>query len=91
MVTISRERVIKVGKELKLWEVEDTESWRTKARAFIEDEAAIQRASGQIRGFNLTPTSGPALVDLLIQAHVCDNDDLKRMSKANAESFNVET
>lgn len=91
MVTISRQRVIQVGKELKLWEVEDTEAWRTKARAFIEDEAAIQRASGQIRGFNLTPTSGPALVDLLIQAHVCDNDGLKRMSKANAESFNVET
>ena len=75
-----------------LWPVSDSDAWRARAREFIEDEALVRRASGQIRGFNLTPTSGPALVDLLIQAHVGNDDDcLKRMSKGSAESFNVET
>jgi hypothetical protein len=99
MPTVSREDVIKVGQDIKvgkdeeaLWPVSDDEAWRARAREFIEDEALVRRASGQIRGFNLTPTSGPALVDLLIQAHVGDDGDrLKRMSKGSAESFNVET
>jgi len=91
MGTISRERVIEAGTKEELWPVEDTQTWRDAAQKFINDhEGQVRRMSGAIPRFHYTPTSGKALVDLLIQAHLGDaGDQYTRMSKQNAERFNV--
>ena len=88
---ISRERVIEAGKNEGLWPVEDTQAWRDAAHAFAKDhEGKVRRMSGAIPRFHYTPTSGKALVDLLIQAHLGDaGDQLTRMSKRNAGRFDV--
>ena len=73
---------------------EVSDDWRDKASEFISDKAAVKRMSDKVREFgarfNLTETSGKALVDLLIQAHLGDAaDQYKRMRKQAAEKFDV--
>ena len=93
MGTISRERVIEAGTKEKLWPVEDTQAWRDAAHAFAKDhEGKVRRMSGAIPRFHYTPTSGKALVDLLIQAHLGDaGDQYTRMSKQHADRFDVKS
>ena len=93
MGTISRERVIEAGTKEKLWPVEDTQTWRDAAHAFANDhEGRVRRMSGAIPRFHYTPTSGKALVDLLIQAHLGDaGDQYTRMSKQHADRFDVKS
>lgn len=90
MVALARADLLAAAAKADLLDVEDSDAWRRRARAFLDDRDRVREVVRSVPGLNLSATAGAAFVDLLIQARVREeNEPLRRMTASAAARFDV--